>query len=237
MNTSDFNRHTFPSGGGWKFRQPQTNWDNPYAMVGFDASVKAIIKHREANKALTTQFNLSTDYDEVADELEAFNRRRVGLPAPPAPSFFQPGRSGPVGEAAAAGTNWYRRIVRTGTGMATLADWLGTDGKPVDPALAEQRAATCAGDPADPKTKCPQNQSGDLISFFVKPVAELLRRQLAERDNLGLKTGRDGQLGVCDACGCPLKLKVHVPLSFIKKHIKEPEWKQLDPRCWILRES
>lgn len=200
------------------------------AMVGFDASVKAIIQHRNANKAATIKHQLSTDFDSVADELELYTRHRLGIPLPAPPSFFHPSRSPlPKGEDAAAGASWFRQVVRSGTGISTLADWLGTDGKPVDAALAEQRAEICAG--------CPQNKSGDLLSFFTKPVADLIRKQIEEKESLKLTTSRDSAIGLCDACGCPLKLKVHVPLVYIKKHIKPPEWDRLDPRCWMLKET
>lgn len=228
---TQFNRHEFPP-NGWAFRQPQTSWTNPMAMVGFDASVKAIVQHRLANKAITIKHNLSTDPGTVANELERYTRLRLGIPDDPPPtSFFQPGRSPSPsgGQDAAAGANWFRRIVRQGAGVSTLADWLGTDGVPVAAELAEQRAAICSD--------CPQNKQGDLLAFFTKPVADLLRRQLEERRQLNLSTSRDAQLNVCDACGCPLKLKVHVPLNFIRKHMRQQEMGLLDPRCWILREG
>lgn len=227
---SDFNRHTFPAGGGWTFRQPQTGWVNPMAMVGFDASVKAIIAHRKANSAITMKHNLTTDYDTVADELEKYTKLRLGIPTDPL-SFFQPGRNSPLlsGEAVAAGSSWYRKIVRAGTGVSTLADWLGKDGNPVSSALSEERAKICSD--------CPQNKSGDLLSFFTKPVSDLIRRQLEERKSLKLSTSQDEKLGICDACGCPLKLKVHVPLLFIKEHMRPTESNSLDQRCWILKEQ
>jgi hypothetical protein len=227
----DISEHAFPANGGWLFRQVQTGWTNPMAMVGFKASVQAIIKHRNANPAIKTKHQLATDYEVVANELKAYTRLRLGIPEPPPASFFPSGRSpsSPSGEAdAAATTNWYRRVARLGTGVRTLADWLGEGGHAVAQDLAEQRAATCDG--------CPQNKSGDLLSFFTEPVVRILRKQLQEREDLKLSTKLDDKLNICDACGCPLKLKVHVPLEFIKKHMKQPEHDRLDPRCWILRE-
>ncbi len=44
---TELNTHEFPPGGGWVFRQPQTAWTNPHAMVGFKASVDAIRNHRQ----------------------------------------------------------------------------------------------------------------------------------------------------------------------------------------------
>lgn len=224
------NEHEIPP-GGWSFLQPQTGWRNPMAMVGLDASIKAIIAHRQSNQAITIQHQLSTDYDGVKAELMRFTRIRLKIPEIGDSGFFRAGRNNPPsrGGVAAAGASFARQIVRSATGVATLADWLGNEGKPVEPALSEARATICA--------TCPQNKAGDLMSFFTRPVAELLRRQLEERRNMNLRTSLDEKIGVCDACGCPIKLKVHVPLSFIKAHIQKPERDLLDPRCWILKEQ
>lgn len=232
--SDDLNEHAFPN-GGWKFRQPQTGWSNPMAMVGFKASVDAIIKHRLANPAITAKHSLATDPYAVAEELKTFTRLRLGMP-PPASSFFQWGRSPSRqdGAVAAAGSGFFRKITRVGTGITTLADWLGSDGTPVANTLAEQRAGICAG--TDDKSKCPLNNKGDLLSIFTKPAADLIRRQIEEKKKMNLRTTKDSELGTCDACGCPLELKVHVPLKFIKTHMKEPEASQLDPRCWIKKE-
>lgn len=199
-------------------------------MVGFDASVKAIIKHRVANRAVTTKNNLSTDYDDVANELENYTRLRLGIPLPGAISFFQRSRSNQrqSAEVAAAESNWTRKITRIGTGVATLRDWLGSDGKPVSTELSEARASVCE--------TCPQNTKGDWLSLFTKPVSNIILAQIAERNRMKLATSKDAALGLCEACGCPLKLKVHVPLSFIKSHMQPTESSNLDPRCWILKE-
>ena len=224
----DFNRHTFPN-AGWAFRQPQTNWVNPFAMVGFDASVKAIRQHRLANPAITAKHGLATDPVAIANELETYTRRRLGIPDPE-PSFFWSRRSNSQNEAGvAAGVSLTRRIAQVGTGIATLADWIGEGGSPVDAALAENRAAICV--------QCPKNMAGDLFSLFTRPVANLLQKQLEERKQLNLSTSHDAALNICDACGCPLKLKVHVPLRFIKEHIKDPERSKHDEQCWILKEA
>lgn len=197
------------------------------ALVGFDASVKNIMQARVRNKALSLKHNLSTDYDVIANELIAYNQKIRGI-APPAPSFFQGSRSQSLRDAVAAAKDKFVGYIRkSGTGMSTLADWLGD--KPVAQVLAEGRASICVD--------CPQNKEGDLLSFFTKPVSDLILRQLKERQDMNLSTSKDAQLNVCDACGCPLKLKVHVPLDYIKAHIKKPEFDKLDDRCWMRKET
>lgn len=226
-----FDTHTFPAGGGWVFTQPQVpGWKNPMAMVGFDASVKAIRQMRLQNRALAIKHNWPMDYESIADELIIFTKRRLNIPDDPV-SFFPPGRnlSPQRGADVAAGTNWFRKIVRTGTGVTTLLDWRAKGANPVDPALAEKRATQCVN--------CPMHNSGDIVSIFIKPVADLIRRMIEERNKLNLKTSQDDKLSVCDACGCPMKLKVHVPIQFIRDNIKPTEFDQLVPECWIRHEK
>jgi hypothetical protein len=226
MKTID--RHTFPP-GGWQFRQPQSGWSAPTPTSNtFDQQVVAIIKHRTKNPAMVAKNKLSTDFNEVANELEMFNRLRLGIPLESPPSFFPQSRASNVQDAA-AGTSWFRKIVRTGTGIATLGDWLGKGGIPVDQSLANQRAEICSD--------CPQNKSGDFLSLFTKPASDLIRKQLQERKQLSYSTPADDRLHFCEACGCPLLLKVHVPIKEIRSHMKQPELNNLDPRCWIPKEQ
>ena len=74
------------------------------------------------------------------------------------------------------------------------------------------------------------------VTLTVAPVAALLKKQLEEREQLKLSTTLDDQIGFCDACGCPLKTKLHIPIEVIRKHMKQPEIDRLDARCWILKE-
>lgn len=104
------------------FRQPQTGWTNPYAMVGFKASVDAIRKHRLANPAITAKHRLSTDPTEIGNELEKFTRVRLGLPDP-ATSFFQSSSSLPSRVVAAAAV-----IKRAAQGTGVVLDWIQAGG-------------------------------------------------------------------------------------------------------------
>lgn len=232
----EFNTHQFPN-GGWAFRQPQTGWSNPMAMVGFDASVQAIVNHRLANKAITAKHGLATDPYAVKQELIRYTKKRLGIADPP-PSFFRLSHSQSAEGVAVAGAKWLAQTVRrTATGIATIGDLKRSGREPVLPEIAERRAKVCAGEAGKPETKCPKNLPGDLLSIFTKPIAGLIRSQIEEKTRLKLRTSRDADLGVCDACSCPMELKVHFPLDIIKAHIKQPELEQLDHRCWILHEQ
>ncbi len=111
-------------------------------------------------------------------------------------------------------------------GRALLAEWDEQGAVPVNPIESTRRAAICAG--------CPQNRTGDLTRWFTVPASETIRRQIEEVQNLDLKTPHDGELNVCQACLCPLKLKVHVPIDLIRKHLSDQAKSALDARCWIL---
>lgn len=222
----ELNEHTFPPGGGWKFRQPQMNWDNPFAMVGFKASVDAIRKVRTANPAITTKHQLSTDPDVIEGELLAFTRQRLGIKD--TPSFFRRSRNLVAADVAAAKAKLVTQFRRANTGAETWRELFGEKGEPVPHDLAEQRASVCVD--------CPQNKRGDLLSFFYRPVANQLLKLLEEMKGRNLSTSHDANINVCDACGCPLKAKVHVPVDITRRHMKDEERSKLDARCWILRE-
>lgn len=224
-------RRIFPP-DGWSFFQPQTNWHAPPGL-SFDDVVEQIIRHRLANPRFAA--NWSVEPAEVAEELDTFTCTRLAMDpnycAPGVPSPFpagsprqasmwvnQSGRGGVV----AAG----RKIV---AGIGVLVDWLGSGGKPVDNKLAVARAETCSG--------CPKNEPGGLESFFTAPASELIRKQLAIRQDLQLSTPFDEKLNVCSACLCPMKLKVHTPIEHILKHLLADAETELDPRCWIPREK
>lgn len=218
----EINRHEFPPGGGWKFTQSQTGWTNPLAMVSFSESVKAIIKHRNANPAITAKHNLSTDFNQVADELENFTRKRLGLPIKGATAPFLQAPSqllSPSVQAAVAGAK------KVADGAALLLDWEVSGQSPVAPEVSAARAAVCAG--------CPKNTAGDFTAFFTQPAAALLRKRLERLHSMKLATPSDDKLHVCIACECPLRLKVHTPLDLVMKWMKPATKAELWEKCWI----
>jgi hypothetical protein len=113
-------------------------------------------------------------------------------------------------------------------GAKTLIEWLDAGEKPVDRDLATSRAKTCS--------ECPKNESGDWTRLFTVPAAELIRRQVAKAQEMAMSTIYDEKLHLCSACACPLKLKVHVPISWITKRLTEEQKVRLDQSCWIPKE-
>lgn len=215
---TDFNRHTFPAGGGWTFRQPQTGWVNPMAMVGFDASVKAIVAHRKANPAITSKHKLSTDPFTVASELERYTKLRLGIPEPAPPSFFWKSSSHLPARVVAAAVE----IKKAAEGAAVPIDWFKSGGMPVNKELAEKRAAICVA--------CPKNVAGN---WFIESAAEIVKEVIELRGDIKLETSHDADLKSCDVCTCLMRLKCHTPLQFILKNTKAEVLEQFPNNCWI----
>lgn len=227
--TASFDRHTFPN-GGWEFYQPQTNWNAPYPKSNtFDQQVVNIIKHRLANGAITVQHNLRTDPVSVGNELEAFTRARLNIPAiaplPPNPPAPQP----PPSQAVAVGS---AGIIRVAQGSGPILEWFSSGRPAVDRALAEARAVRCAD--------CPQNTANNpadqtALQWFVEQAGKVIAKGLELRQDLKLETTLGNRLGVCKACLCPMKTKVHCPLDIVLNHLKPEVRADLDSGCWILK--
>ena len=212
---------SFPSNGGWQFRQPQTGWSNPMAMVGEKASVDAIVKHRLANPAITAKHRLSTDPFVVNRELIAFQQARGALP-PTQPIFFSPSSSLLPSRLVSVAAD----IKRAAQGTAVVLDWLSSGGSPVEQELANKRAATCVA--------CPKNVSG---SWFTVAPAELIKSTLEARKDLKLETPNDAALKSCDVCKCLNRLKVWCPLSHIVAKTRPEIMAAFPNTCWIKCES
>lgn len=188
-------------------------------MVGFDASVKAIIQHRQANKATTVRFQLKTDYAAVADELENYTRTRLGLP-PAQQTFFQPGRSSLPSGVAVAAVN----LKRAAQGTAVIMDWLTSGGAPVAQELASRRAGICV--------TCPKNVPG---AWYTVAPAQIIKDTLEARKDLKLETPFDDKLQSCDVCKCLMRLKVWCPLTHIVEKTKPEIMAEFPPNCWIAK--
>ena len=122
------------------------------------------------------------------------------------------------------------RVKKIWAGVRTLNDWFDSNEPAVPKEQAESRASVCA--------VCPKNGQGDFSRWFTKPAAEIISRQLSKLNERKLSTSQDAKLNVCEACLCPLKLKVHTPMKFIKPHISEAVMVDLKaaPDCWIVKE-
>jgi hypothetical protein len=222
--------------GGWKFRQPQTNWTLPVGL-GFEQSVDAIIKHRLANR----QHKLAIDRDVVRQELDDFMcdylRRHpqyskswnswCSEQTVPANFTVPPASRSLRAEASVAEGGKF--LKNTSAGIKLWIDWFG-NGKPVEKPVAERRAAICAG--------CNENNKKvSILQWFTGAAAREIMAIFSALNDLNLHTSQDDKLNVCKACDCPLKAKVWAPLQIIKKHIRKDALDRLDKDCWIRHEK
>lgn len=219
---------------GLKFYQPETRF-NANNVHSFNALVDAVIAMRRANPALCAKHGWSTDWNTVADEVDAFNAaicERMGwndfisqqAPAPPTPKFKA---LSPLAEkqiSAVAG-----KVKKVWQGVKTINDWIESGEPAVPTEVSQKRAETCAA--------CPINGKGGLEEWFTKPAAAAIKLQFNKLSQRKLSTTVDEQLNVCSGCLCPLRLKVHAPLEFIIPHMGDETRRALDPGCWITREE
>lgn len=211
--------------GGYSFYVPQTKW-RPPRFASFDTIVRLLIAHRQGNPRLAAKFAWSTDYNTVANEVDAFNAAICqqqgwsqyidsGVAQPAVSSFPLPPQS-PL-----------QRLGAVAGGAKTLVNWIASGAEAVPVELAERRAAICAD--------CPKNDKGDWTRFFSVPTSNAIRAALEARKGMNLSTSLDDRLNVCTACGCPLKLKIHMPLERILKETDAQTIAAFDPRCWITK--
>lgn len=220
--------------GSFQYLQSQTGWS---AIPGsFDSVVRQVIGHRIGNKAISQQYNLSTDYTLVSAEVDEFNAARcvasgwngfvIEAPAPSfrPPTVFKKLSQNVVGAGA-------KRIV---AGVKAVALWLGDGLKPVAQDLAEQRAKTCAV--RDNGLPCPMNGDPNFIERLSAIGAAEVRVMLEIKNDLALKTPYDDKLQTCTGCGCTLKTKIWAPLEHIAATMSAEVRSGLDSGCWVISE-
>ena len=215
---------------GLIFFQPETQW-KPTPFSSFDTIVQGLISHRKANPYLVQKHGWSVDPVQVANEVDSFNGlvcQQMGwtdyyvtddggvpasapVPFPQAPQVHQ----GKLSQLVAGGK--------------TLVKWIANSVEAVPANLAEARARVCIS--------CPLNGKGDWTSFFTVPVSNAIRAALEDRSRMNLTTPYDAQLGVCEGCSCPLKLKIHMPIARILEDMPPESFDSLVPACWIRAEK
>jgi len=205
------------------FHQPQTGWHAPTPVGStFDQTVILIIKHRLANPAILIKHKLSVDVTAVGNELETYTRMRLGIPMAPMPNPQMPPRRLP--EAVEGAVVVVRRLA---AGAALLFEWEESGQPPVANDVSTVRAALCV--------QCPKNDPQHMSKYFTQPVSDMLRKKLARLHAMNLTTPHDPKLGICSACLCPLKLKVHTPMDLIVKHLRPDAKAELWEKCWITK--
>jgi hypothetical protein len=109
-------------------------------------------------------------------------------------------------------------------GITVLKDWIGDGGFSVDQHTAQSRTNKCL--------LCPMNKPGlklaDAVSGEIKKQMELKR-------DIQLRVIGEKALFTCEACLCPLPLKVWTPIQNIWLDPEEYEHYWSD--CWLVAES
>lgn len=220
---------------GLRFLVPETNWQPP-RYASFTTIVNGLIAHRRGRPDLVASKGWSLDYDTVAEEVDAFNAMicvRHGwtdyimgdegvAPTPKPQALLQQEKSVIAAAAVRAKKIW--------AGVKTSNEWIDSGTPPVPKETSESRALVCA--------KCPKNGKGDWTAWFTQPASEVIGKQLERISGMKLTTTVDAVLQVCEVCLCPLKVKVHTPLPYIKNHTTPETLAELTqvPNCWIPKE-
>lgn len=212
--------------GGFRFRQAETKWQSR-RFASFDTIVNSLIAHRKANRFLTEKHKWPTDYASVAEEVDAFNAA-LCLANGWTKYVTLEGVDHPKTLPSLGLARLRNAAVSAAAGVMTLKEMFGEGEQPVARQKAEARAAVCA--------VCPKNQQGDWLRFFTEPAARLIRATLAFIKDMNLVTTQDANLHRCDACDCPMKLKVWAPIQHIRKHLPPDVPAKLHETCWIPKE-
>jgi len=221
---------------GYKFLQPETGW-RPPNFASFQVIINTLTAHRAGNPAMVAKHGWSLDPHVVAMEIEEFNVRLCqqmgwfdyitdfggGEGIPPKSTAQQQQEKEQINVAAG-------RAQKIWAGVRTLNDWIDSNEPAVDARISERRAESCS--------KCPKNSAGDFSAWFTKPAAGAIKKQIEKLQDRKLSTPHDAILNICDVCLCPLKLKVHTPLPYIKAHLSDPVIHDLEAvgNCWIISE-
>ena len=227
--------------GGFIYRQAQTGWE--LSSWDFEELCMEVQKHRQANP----KFGLTTNIDSIRLEVNQTNAARVAAIPGTESYLIQEGGMAPADPKTQAFRSLGAKlqgvaegVTKIASGAGLLIDWIKDGAKSVPQEKATARAFICTNRGLDEKGKvkmCPKNSPEALGSFFTKAASELIRKQIEQRKELTLSTPYDAQLGVCSACLCPLKLKVHPELKYILEHTPAETIAQLDPGCWITNEK
>ncbi len=214
---------------GFQYYQPETGWKAP-RMASFETIVSAIISHRQANPWLIQKHGWSVDPEAVRNELDAYNAKiceQMGWT-----QYISGAGSGapPQNPQEPRAHNLLRKVGNVAAGAETLlVDWIPSGAEAVPASQSADRASVCVG--------CSFNDSGDLLSFFTRIAAEAIRRTIQKKNEMNLSTPHDEKLGVCKVCDCPLKLKVHLPIPFIKERMSQAVRSELPAHCWMVKEG
>lgn len=126
--------------------------------------------------------------------------------------------------------NLYEKSKQYANGVSTLLRWIGSGASVVDKATAQKRADICTGRLSG--NPCPQNVKEFEVT---EAVSRAIKEQVALKAKLELKILGERRIFTCAGCGCPLSLKIWLPIE--KLGLDEQELKSNPDFCWMKTES
>lgn len=114
--------------------------------------------------------------------------------------------------------------------LDVLTSWLTDGSSPVAPELAQKRGEICA--------KCPLNVTGDWWEKISKqPAAEVIKKWIEIKNEMKIGVPIESEVGLCRACGCVLRIKLHEPLKYILENTTPETMARYVPECWVKTEG
>lgn len=221
---------------GFRFYLPEVKWSAP-AGQSFNLISQGLFRVVQANPALAEKNHWPTTLQGCEDWVDFYNATVCykqgwkdyiitdeGAAAPKFPAPHQQASLSGIRAVAEKA----KKLVR---GARTLEEYVMSNEPAVAPEVSTLRAQVCAA--------CPKNQQGDWTEWFTIPAAEIIKRMLNRFQARKLSTPSDDRLNCCTVCWCPMKLKVHIPITWIVKHQDPEEAQELAavPGCWIPKEA
>lgn len=223
--------------GGFRFYLPEVKWTSTH-NASFDVISNALLRVIKANPALAKKNAWPTSIAAVENWVDFYNATvcaRMGWDdyivtdggGGTLPKSVAPHQALSLSALAAAAAKAKALV----SGARTLSEWVESGDPPVPAELSTHRAIICS--------QCPKNEKGDWTQWFAAPAAELIKRMVEKAQFRKLETPRDDQLQCCTVCYCPMRLKVHVGIEWIKKRMNPEEAAKLKavPNCWIVAEA
>lgn len=215
--------------GGFQILIPQAGMKAPFSG-SFSDAVRFLHSFRSKNPALCEKHGWSLDIAQIETDVDLYNAQRMvaagflnfveieGQPPPIQHGDVSVKKKGVVAggvSAALTGAKIYKEMF--------------AGSQPVSLAEAERRASICE--------VCPQNKRGGFKDWFVSQTAKALTELVGMMNDMNLRTSKDGNLGKCETCDCPMRAKIWPQLDVILKHMKPDQIKKLDPKCWITNQA
>jgi len=224
---------------GFRFRQSEISWDSTKVLglhPSFDTLVRAVQSARKANPAHAAKHKWARDTAGVANDVENYQVRiwqtmgytsyltdAGGGAPPPLAQHRNPDEQKLLDVAAKRARNVFG-------GVSAITEWQKDGAKAVPQQQAESRAAVCI--------ECPLNGQGDFGKWFIAPAAAAIKRQIEWLTSQKLSTSHDAKLNICEGCLCAMKLKVWMPIEYIKKGLTGETISELrkGKDCWQLKD-